>query len=133
MILGDSSSILRIQVITKGLGLLLLFPLSSISILAVCLDIVGVAALSFAMTLLAVRKKAGLKLREMAASMLPSAVISLAMAAAVLAVVRLVPGHVAGMLAAIAAGAVVYALLSLAANKKQLSVLKDIARPYFKK
>lgn len=133
MILGDSSSILRIQVITKGLGLLLLFPLSSISILAVCLDIVGVAALSFAMTLLAVRKKAGLKLREMAASMLPSAVISLAMAAAVLAVVRLVPGHVAGMLAAIAAGAVVYALLSLAANKKQLSVLKDITRPYFKK
>lgn len=133
MILGDSSSILRIQVITKGLGLVLLFPLSKISILAVCLDIVGVAALSFALTLLAVRRRAGLKLREMLASLLPSALISLAMAAAVLLTVRLIPGHAAGMLAGMAAGAAVYALLSLLLNRRQLSLLKEIARPYFKK
>ena len=133
MIQGDSSSILRIQIITKGLGLVLLFPLSKISILAVCLDIVGVAALSFALTLLAVRRRAGLKLREMLASLLPAALISLAMAAAVLLTVRLIPGHAAGMLAGMAAGAAVYVLLSLLLNSKQLSLLKEITSPYFKK
>ncbi|MCR5519293.1 MAG: lipopolysaccharide biosynthesis protein [Bacteroidales bacterium] len=133
MILGDSSSILRIQLISKGLGLALLFPLAGISLEAVCLDIVGVAALSFALTLLSVRRKAGIRLREMLSSMLPSALISLAMAGVVLLCVRAIPAHAAGMLAGIASGIISYALLSLAANKKQLGLLKTIIQPYFTK
>ena len=133
LILGESKLILRIQLITKAIGLALLFPLSKISLAAICYDILLVSLFTLCLTLLYFRAKTGYKISKVLYSLFPSFSSAISMAAIVIILAHLISNEYIGLFVCVIAGIAVYTLLSWFYNRKQLKNLWLILYPYLPK
>lgn len=133
LIAGESRSILIIQIITRITGLVLLIPLSAVSLKAVCWDIVIISAFSLSLTLFYLKKKAGYTITGFIRSIAPSFSISLVMMALVMTIVAIFDNLLIGLLVGMICGILLYTILSFTFNRKQSQVFLSLVMPYLKK
>ena len=133
LVFGESTRILYIQIISKTVGLILLFPLLKISLVAVCLDIALVSFVSLLMTLFYLNKVAKYKFVVFIKSVFPALLMSIVMGGIVYGITIIAPANPIALLLGIVVGIFLYCIEAYFFQREHLLMIVKLFMPYFHK
>lgn len=130
MVLGLSGIILRIQIITTIVGLVILFLFCRVSIVALCIGITAISCFSLFLQLYYLHKTMKYSGRFLLKTMLPSTLLSLVMALSVELIISIIPGLFWKVFVGILLGAFVYLGLSILFKNEHVKELISLIKAY---
>ena len=133
LVRGKSGLFFRIQLASRLVGLALLYPLSFLSVEAVCAGIGFCYLLNCILMLCAVRKEIKFSFIQLIADILPSVLFSAIMYVAVYFSMGLVHGHLAAIGTGLFAGVTCYLGLALLTRNKNIGQAAALLKPYLRK
>ena len=128
LILGYSGKFLKIQLITRGIGIILLFAAIPLGINAVCTGLVIVSATSFILFFKDVKKHIGYGWKMLLGDLFPSTVLSIVMGAIVYIATLYIDNIYIKLTAGIIIGISIYIVAAVLLKLKEWNTLIELIK-----